>query len=509
MFLLHDFLRSAARQHAGRTAMIAGGHGTSFEQLDRDSDSLAAALRSAGLERGDRCAIVLDNAPDLVTCLFAVLKAGGVFTVLSPALKEAKLAAILNDCGAKFIVAAGAFAKPISAVGPRVVSLRGVIWTQQPPAGATPGPLLRDLISSGKVPPDPGTVEADLAAIIYTSGTTGEPKGVMLTHRNLVNTTGVVTAYLNNTPEDVVCCVLPMAFSYGLCQALGMACAGYCLLIERSFAFPIDVLKRAAAARVTGLPGVPTMFARLVQMAPLEGIDLTSLRYVTNAAAAIPPAHLRRFREVFPSVAFYAMYGQTECTRAAFLDPGLVDSKPTSVGRAIANSELFIADPAGKRLGPGQTGELVVCGANVMKGYWGRPEATAAKLRDWEGRKALFTGDDFRTDAQGLFYYVGRQDDIFKCKGEKVAPREVEQTIYELSEVAEVAVFGVEDAVDGLAVKALVVPREGTVLTELAVRQHCQRSLEAYMIPKFVEFRTELPKTDSGKLKRSALAEEA
>lgn len=505
MLLLHDFLRTAARQYAERAAMVFAQQTISFERLERESDALAAALQNAGLERGDRCCIVMDNCPELVTSLFGVLKAGGVFCVLSPGMKDAKLATILNDCGAKVVVAGGATGRLLGGALPRVPSVKKVVWAQAPLAGSPEGAAFSELISTGLVPRDVGVIDADLAAIIYTSGTTGESKGVMLTHRNLVNTTGVVTAYLKNRAEDVVCCVLPMAFSYGLCQALGMACAGYTLLIEKSFAFPMDVLKRVAAHRVTGLPGVPAMWARVVQMAPFEGLDLSALRYVTNAAAAIPPAHLRRFRELFPKVEFYAMYGQTECTRACFLDPSLADSKPTSVGRAIANSEMFIVGADGKKLGPGQTGELVIRGANVMRGYWGRAQATAEKLRDWEGSKALFTGDDFRMDAQGLFYYVGRQDDIFKCKGEKVAPREVEQTIYELPEVGEVAVFGVEDPVEGLAVKALVVLREGAALTEMQVRRHCQASLEPFMVPKVIEFRTELPKTESGKLKRAAL----
>lgn len=511
MPLLSDFLRRTAGERPESVALIAGGAGerrVTFGQLDRESDALAAGLQASGVERGDRCAILMDNSPELVVSVMGVLKAGAVFTVLSPTLKDSKVAAILNDCGAKAVIASGAVARHVAFASQHVPTLKRVVWADAPPAGAVTGVSLKELEAASGRLRDPGTIDADLAAIIYTSGTTGESKGVMLTHRNLVNTTGVVTAYLKNTPDDVVCCILPMAFSYGLCQVLGCVQAGYSLLIEKSFAFPFDVLKRAAAARVTGLPGVPTMFARLIQMCPLKDIDLSSVRYATNAAAAIPPAHLRRFREEFPRVEFFPMYGQTECTRACFLDPSLVDSRPTSVGRAIANSELFIVDGNGNRLPTGETGELVVRGANVMRGYWGRPRETAEKLREWDipGEKVLFTGDQFRMDAEGLFYYVGRQDDIFKCKGEKVAPREVEQAIYELHEVAEVAVYGVEDAVDGLAVKAMVVVREGATLTDMQVRRQCQARLEAFMVPKFVEFRAAIPKTDSGKIKRSALA---
>lgn len=507
MMLVQDFLRRTAGEHPNRTAFIAGAKRSSFACWDRESDALAAALQANGLGRGDRCALILDNCPELVVSIFGVLKAGGVFTVLSPAIKEAKLGTILNDCGARMVIAAPSLAPQMASLMHRAPALKHVFWSEPPAAGSPPGPTLETLVTGSTAVRDVQPNDTDLAAIIYTSGTSGEPKGVMLTHRNLVNTTGVITAYLHNTPDDVVSCILPMAFSYGLCQVLGAAHTGYTMILERSFAYPADVLRRAALHRVTGLPGVPTMFARLLQMLPLEGIDLSSLRYVTNAAAAIPPAHILRFREAFPSVAFYSMYGQTECTRAAFLDPGLVDSHPTSVGRAIAHSEMFIMDTAGRPLGPGATGELVIRGANVMRGYWGRETATSHKLRTWEGKPALFTGDDFRTDDAGLFYFIGRQDDIFKCKGEKVAPREVENTIYELSDVEEVAIIGVADAMDGLAVKALVVPRVGTALTEALVRRHCQTRLEAFMVPRFIEFRSALPRTESGKLKRSALAE--
>jgi long-chain acyl-CoA synthetase len=507
MMLVHDLLRRTAGEHPDRTAMIAGTARVSYASWDRMSDALASALQANGLAKGHRCALILDNCPDLVVSIFGVLKAGGVFTVLSPATKEPRLSAILNDCGATMVIAAPGLAPRMAPLMERARSLRHVIWSEPPAMGSPSGAMLRALVTGTASVRDVGTNDADLAAIIYTSGTSGEPKGVMLTHRNLVNTTGVIAAYLRNTPDDVVSCILPMAFSYGLCQALCAAHTGYTMILERSFAYPADVLRRAASHRVTGLPGVPTMFARLLQMLPLDGIDLSSLRYVTNAAATIPPAHILRFREAFPNAAFYSMYGQTECTRAAFLDPGLVDSHPTSVGRAIAHSDVFIVDSAGRRLGPGQVGELVVRGANVMRGYWGRQAETSRALRVWDGERALFTGDDFRMDEAGLLYFVGRQDDIFKCRGEKVAPREVENAIYELRDIDEVAVIGVGDEMDGLAVKALVVPRAGSSLSESTVRRHCQARLESFMVPRYIEFRAALPRTESGKLKRSALAE--
>jgi len=202
------------------------------------------------------------------------------------------------------------------------------------------------------------------------------------------------------------------------------------------------------------------------------------------------------------------MYGLTECTRVCYLDLARLDDKITSVGKAMPNTEAYIVDEQGRRVGPGVVGELVVRGANVMRGYWGKPEETARRLRDGEvpGEKVLYTGDLFRMDEEGFLYFVGRKDDIFKCMGEKISPKEIEHVLYELDTVAEAAVIGIEDPIDGSAIKAFVAPRAGATLTEQEVRQHCRANLENYMVPKFVEICQSLPKTESGKIKKSALS---
>jgi acyl-CoA synthetase (AMP-forming)/AMP-acid ligase II len=263
-----------------------------------------------------------------------------------------------------------------------------------------------------------------------------------------------------------------------------------------------------AKYRVTGLAGVPTIFATLLQMAPFKGLDLSSLRYITNTAAAFPPAHIRQLLELFPQARIFSMYGLTECTRVSYLDPARLEDKISSVGKAMPNSEVYIVDEQGRRVGPGVVGELVVRGANVMRGYWGKPQETAQRLRDGDipGETVLYAGDLFRMDDEGFLYFVGRKDDIFKCKGEKISPKEIENVLYELEAVAEAAVIGVEDSIDGTAIKAFVVPRDGSTLTEQAVRQHCRANLETYMVPKYVEICRSLPKTESGKIKKTALS---
>lgn len=512
MNLVHDLLRATAARQARRTALVEQHRRMSFGSLDTLSDALAAALQQWGVRRGDRVAILLPNCVELPIAIFAALKAGAVFVVLNPSASPAKAAFMLRDCGAGVLIASAELASTVAGIRAIAPDPPRVIWSGSesvaaPPAAAPGDGALADALAHAGVPRDPGLIDQDLCTIIYTSGTTGEPKGVMMTHRNVVNTTGAIQAYLRLTPDDTVVCVLPMAFSYGLCQVFGAAAVGYTLLVERSFTFPYDVLRRAQEHRATVLPALPTVFARLVQLAPFDGLDLSSLRCMTNAAAPLPVAHIRRLREVFPRVEFFSMYGQTECTRACYLDPALIDRHPDAVGRAIPNCQAYVIGDDGLRAPPGTVGELVVRGANVMRGYWGRPDATEEKLRDGEiqGEKVLHTGDLFRTDSDGLLYFVGRTDDVFKCRGEKVSPREIEEVLCELPQVAEAAVVGVPDPIDGQAVKAVVVPREGQPVSEQDIRRHCKSRLDAGLMPKFVEVRSSLPRTDAGKLNRAAL----
>jgi long-chain acyl-CoA synthetase len=207
-------------------------------------------------------------------------------------------------------------------------------------------------------------------------------------------------------------------------------------------------------------------------------------------------------------VTIFSMYGVTETTRVSYLDPAKLDAKLTSVGQAMPNSETYIVDESGRPLKRGEIGELVVRGSSVMRGYWRRPEETAKALRDCPfmiGEKAFHTGDLFWADEDGDLHFVGRRDDVFKCRGEKVSPKEVENALYELDAIAEAAVIGVPDPVDGLAVKACIVLREGRQLSEEALRRHCRNRLEPWLQPKFFEFLDDLPKTDSGKITRHPL----
>jgi acyl-coenzyme A synthetase/AMP-(fatty) acid ligase len=280
---------------------------------------------------------------------------------------------------------------------------------------------------------------------------------------------------------------------------------GGTLVLERGFTYPAAVLQRIVDERVTGLPGVPTVFAVVLKM-DLTAYDLSSLRYITNTAAALPPSHVLALLHAFPWARLYSMYGLTETKRTLYLPPDQVETRPDSVGIAIPGTEVWLVDEAGNRLPNGSTGELVIRGRHVMRGYWADPAATAARYRPGPlpGERVCYSGDLFRTDAEGYLYFVARKDDIIKSRGEKVAPKEVENVLYAIEGVVEAAVVGAPDPVLGQAIVAFVVV-QGRELTEAEVLAHCRAHLEDFMVPRRVEFRKELPKTESGKIKKTGL----
>jgi acyl-coenzyme A synthetase/AMP-(fatty) acid ligase len=239
----------------------------------------------------------------------------------------------------------------------------------------------------------------------------------------------------------------------------------------------------------------------------LSPYDLSSLRYLTNTAAALPPAHIQQLQAKFPWATLYSMYGLTETKRTLYLPPEQLDKRPGSVGIAIPGTEVWLEDDQGHRLGPCQMGELVVRGRHVMRGYWGDPVATAERFRPGPiaGERVCHTGDLFRMDQEGYLYFVARKDDIIKSRGEKVAPKELENVLYGLKGVREAAVIGVPDPILGESIKAFVVLDCNVELTEADVLRHCRAHLEDFMMPKHVEFCRELPKTSSGKIKKTDL----
>jgi long-chain acyl-CoA synthetase len=477
--LVDEYLAASAARSPERTALVCGDRRWSYGEVDRASDRAAARFSEAGAEHGDRIAICLDNPCETVVALFGALKAGCAFVIVNAQARPDYISRVVADSGARILVDRS------SCTG------RPVLCSTGCPASA-----------------EPTRSDTDLAALVYTSGSTGEPKGVMLTHRNITSAAEAISSYLHNTADDVILNALPLAFTYGLGQITTAFRVGATVVLER-FIYPRAIVDTIERERVTGLPVVPTMATLLRQH--LDRNRGQSLRYITNAGAAMNRRTLTGLREAFPAAAVFSMYGQTECQRASYLPPEQLDVRPDSVGIPIPGSSAIVVDEQGRAVLAGVPGELVVRGPHVMAGYWNRAEATRLALAPLPGTReaALRTGDLFRTDREGFLYFIERMDDVIKSGGEKVAPRVVEQVIAELPDVAEVSAFGMPDDVLGEIVAAVVTPADGASLTREQVLRHCHRRLDAHHIPKVVQVRDRLPTTATGKVSRRVLRQAA
>ncbi len=503
------FLSDSAQRLPDKIAVVAGATRLSYSALVTQAGRVAAWLRAAGVQRGDRVIICVSASEQAIPVIFGTLLLGAVFVVLHPTIKAQKLAYIFDDAQAAALVldARQAGVRPrIPPSGLRAVLIDGDAVALSPQPGRTDGELAAVLSDSGlDAAIDSPAIDLDLAALIYTSGSTGQPKGVMLSHGNIVSAATSINGYLENTEDDIILNLLPLSFDYGLYQVLLAFQAGARIVLERGMAYPHATLQRLVEERVTALPIVPTLAALLLQV-NLQAYDLSSLRYVTNTAAALPTSHITALQAQLPHVRIFSMYGLTECKRVAYLPPEQLAIRPASVGHAMPNVEVFVADDEGRCHASG-VGELVVRGSNVMQGYWGLPDETDRVLRPGPlpGERLLYTGDLFRIDAEGFLYFVARKDDIIKTRGEKVAPREVENVLAQLPGVAEAAVIGVPDPILGEAVKAVVTLTPGSTLDEAAILHHCAQALEDFMVPRTVEIRETLPRTPSGKIARREL----
>jgi long-chain acyl-CoA synthetase len=452
--LAADLAASAAR-HPDRDAVVAGGTRLTYAEFAAAVERCAGGLAAAGVQRGDRVAVVMPNSAEAAVAIYGAVRAGAAFVPLPPGAKPDRLQRLIEHCGAKAV--------------------------------------LRDLdgLGTGSAPEPPG--DEDLASIIYTSGSTGEPKGAAFAHRNMTFVAGSIISYLGLTADDRILCPLPLSHTYGLYHLIMAVRQGATLVLEAGLAFPGRVVAALERERITLLPGVPTTWELLTTLTGLAERELPHLRTLTNAGAALSVDQVAAVRATFPGARLFSMYGQTECKRVCYLPPEELDVRPGSVGIAIPGTEVWLADD----------GELMIRGDHVMLGYWHDPEATAAKVTvEPDGSRVLRSGDLFRQDADGFLYFVARKDDIIKSRGEKVAPLEVEHVLLRAPGVSEAAVVGVPDRLLGEAVIAHVA---GTGLDPVALRRHCLAHLEAHMVPSEFHEHDGLPRTHSGKIDRAAL----
>lgn len=497
-----DLICEATKRYPEKAAFILGPRTLNYKEILGMASSVRSYLRGAGIRPGDRVILLWDNGPEYAALFFGVLLAGGVVVPLNPTNYGEYIKYVAINSEAKFI----------STVDRTLGYLEG--WWHGSPviteSSSSEGTIaIGDIFRSGGgtfESTDPQKNGYDLALILYTSGTTGKPKGVMLSHRNLISNTRSILGYLPLEPSDRTLAVLPFYYSYGNSLLLTHVAAGAALVIENRFAFVNKALETMRECRVTGFSGVPSHFSVLINRSKFLKQDWPDLRYLTCAGGALPTTHIRDIREALPHAKLYVMYGQTEGTaRLSSLDPDSLGEKMGSIGKGIPGVELRVVDGMGQNVLPGDTGELIASGENVMMGYLGDPEGTNEVLkRGW-----LHTGDLATVDDEGFIYIKGRAKEFIKTGGYRVSPQQVEEILLQHPAVSECAVIGAPDELLGERILAFIVfrPGAGDGNAVESVIDFARGRFPNYMVPGKIEPIDAIPKTESGKIKRIELRE--
>ncbi len=512
-FTVYDLLAKNLTDRADHPALVLGDKALTYGELGRRVDALAAWLLDRGVRRGDRVGIHLRKGFEEVIATFAVARIGGVFVNVNYQWTVHQLRYIIGDCGIRLLVTDTRKARAAAADG-LVDELDGVLvagkadddprvtsWADVPEA---PSPDVR------------GPIDVDLAALLYTSGSTGMPKGVMLTHANLVAGARIVARYIGNTAEDRILGLLPMSFDYGLNQLTTMFLVGGTLVLQ-PVVLAAEIVKTLVGKAVTGMAAVPPTWIQVVRYLQEAGTDLPALRYVTNSGGKIPAVILEAMPKVFAHARVFLMYGLTEAFRSSFLPPELFEKKMGAIGKAIPNVELYVVDRDSDELcGPNEEGELVHRGSLISRGYWNKPEATVDKFRVCKGlvprigqEKVLYSGDIVRRDDDGILWFVGRADGMIKCSGYRISPTEVEEAIYRYEGAGDVVAFGDEDEELGQVVLAAVSAAGGGGLDAEDILRFCRENMPSYMVPRRIHlWQGAMPRTASGKIDRPAVIRE-
>ncbi|MGW8322144.1 MAG: long-chain-fatty-acid--CoA ligase [Thermodesulfobacteriota bacterium] len=469
-----------------------------YEAFDQETDRMAWGLGKLGISRGDRVALLHPNHTDFVLAYMAIIKAGGVAVPVNTTYTGREVAYILNDAGSRMVITTAAFKALLEGVRPSIPALERIIMKE---AGE---PLARSLEKEcGALKGDlPGGGKADdLAFIFYTSGTTGSPKGVMLTHRNLVFGGGNTAQNYGLRETDVTLACLPLVHIFANASPVfgSLNSGGTVVVMER---FQTELVMEAMEREgVTWFPGVPTMFGYLLNAFEERPRRTPTLRMALSGGASLSAEHLTRFESRFQAPVL-EVYGLTESTGLVTANPVYGIRKVGAIGVNVSGVSTRLVDKDSNDVVPGEVGELVFRGPNATPGYWNRPEVTAAAINDGWVR----TGDLARQDEDGYYFIVGRKDEMLISGGYNIYPREIEEVLYLHEEISEAAVVGVKDPNLGEVPKAFVSLKEGSRLTADAIVDFCRLHLAAYKVPRQVTIMASLPKNTTGKILKKELA---
>ena len=525
---LHDLPWRAALLWPNSVALTLGDRGVTYRDLQVQVAAVAGQLLHHGISNGARVAVYLDKRIETVVASFAATAAGGVLLPVNSVLKPGQVGHILQDAGAQVLVTSAARLPALRGELAQCPELRLVVVCEDAAGGDSPADwpnALKRVTWKQMLEPDDQTqllvieagCETDVAAIFYTSGSTGLPKGVVLSHRNLLAGAGSVASYLENRADDVLLAVLPLSFDAGFSQlTTGFLVGARVVLLNHLFAQ--DVLKAMAREGVTGLTAVPPLYMQLAALDWPAGAT-ERLRYFACTGGRMPLDALQRLRALAPQALPFLMYGLTEAFRSTYLPPTEVDRRPDSMGRAIPNVAIWVLREDGSECAVDEPGELVHRGPLVAQGYWRRPAETALRFRPLPaalspGREgvpqaelAVFSGDTVRRDAEGFLYFVGRRDEMIKTSGYRVSPTEVEACVAASGLVQEVLALGRAHEVLGQSIVVAALPSAAasgdTVADTAALLAHCRAEMPAYMVPmQVVWVQTPFPRNPNGKLDR-------
>ena len=493
-------LAREARQHPERVVLVDACASLTLGELWQQVSALGEDFRKAGLQPGERVALIGANSPAWVQVWLAVLAVGGVVVPLNPELRAADQAALITHAEAGFVF--------IDQSEGKIRALHELLPERQFVLLQSVDGISHLLVQGDEASAAPllASIGGELACILYTSGTTGSPKGVMLSHDNLLQNALDVVDYLDLTDKDAALALLPFYYSFGNSILLTHLLAGARLVFGASMMYPEKVLALVAEHGVTGLYGVPSLLRMLLDRRLLSDPRWGSLRFIAQAGGTMSAITADEIERALPGRSMFVMYGQTEATaRISYLSPEFRRLCPDSVGWPMPDTCIQIRDEEQQLLPCGQVGQVWVRGPGVMLGYWRNPEATEqALVNGW-----LNTGDMGELDQRGFLYIRGRRSDMLKVSGQRLHPQEVEAVICEMPGVEECAVDGIDDPVAGQVPRAFIVAVAGVELSERDVLKHCREQLAAWKIPRQIKMVNALPKTGSGKIQRHRLADVA
>jgi acyl-CoA synthetase (AMP-forming)/AMP-acid ligase II len=506
--LIHDLLERSAQTNAEKPFLIQDGVRTSYGDVEHRSNQLARALVGQGLSQGDRVALLAANSAFYVEAYFGILKAGGIVVPINTSINAPAVSQIMATCDVRVVLADNRHEKTAAeaASTSRVVDVLAVAGISQQLESSSRVRFVDLANVCPSEPSQPYRTEIqprDYANIIFTSGSTGQPRGAALSHRNIVSNARSIVEYLSLRAEDRVLQVLPFHYVYGQSLLITHALVGGTIVIENRFMYPKVALDTLEETACTGFSGVPSSFAILLNRSDFAKREFPSLRYVTAAGGAMSPALTRRLIAALPGKELFIMYGATEASaRLSFLSPADLPRKIGSIGKAIRGVELRVLGKDNREAAPGEIGEIVANGPNIMSGYWGDKMATE-EVRDVHG---YHTGDLAYRDEEGFLFIVGRIRDFIKVGAHRVPAKEVEEAIAEMPDVHEVAVVGRKDDILGEVICAFVVRIDSSAIDADQLKKLLRKRLPLYKVPTHITFVEDLPRSAAGKVLKQKLS---